>query len=198
VVLEAAQPRYKPAGQQQGRLATYLGRPASLCLDWQLGPRGRLPGLRSRPPSLLLPPTPRPLTCMQRNTRNTQSNGVHKHKMKQRVGRPPHWLITKIGEVNDPCKHLGNQSTSHKWQLLAARPSDLAARPSIRGLPACAATILPATDLDSDLEPWIFEVGASSGRPASGPGRPASYMAGRPATWLPGHRLTPLTDLNCL
>ena len=181
------------------------GRPASLCLDWQLGPRGmppglrgRLPGLRSRPSSLLLPPMPRPLTCMQRNTRNTQSNSVHKHKMKQRVGRPPHWLITKIGEVNDPCKHLGNQSTSHKWQLLAARPSGLAARPSIGGLPACAATILPATDLDSDLEPWIFEVGASSGRPALGPGRPASYMAGRPATWPPGHRLSPLTDLNCL
>ena len=39
------------------------GRPASLCLDWQLGPRGmppglrgRLPGLRSRPSGLLLPP----------------------------------------------------------------------------------------------------------------------------------------------
>ena len=179
MVLEAAQPRYKPAGQQQGRLATYLGRPASLCLDWQLGPRGRLPGLRSRPPSLLLPPMPRPLTCMQRNTRNTQSNGVHKHKMKQGVGRPPHWLITKIGEVSDPCKHLGNQSTSHKWQLLAARPS-------IRGLPARAATVLPATDLDSDLEQWIFEVGASSSLGTLPPGllhgRPAYHPAARPPT----------------
>ena len=99
--------------------------------------------------------------------------------MKQGVGRPPHWLITKIGKVSDPCKHLGNQSTSHKWQLLATRPS-------IRGLPARAATVLPATDLDSDLEQWIFEVGASSSLGTLPPGllhgRPAYHLAAQPPT----------------